>query len=80
MPKTRVCPNCSNLLADFDNYFCSQCSAQLPEDVTKLPVSLKIREFSALFPLFYRPQKAKKALKPKKQEEVEYENTENKIW
>jgi hypothetical protein len=71
MPITRVCPNCSNLLADFDNYFCSQCSAQLPEDATKLPVSLKIREFSALFPLFYRPQKAKKILKPKKQKDVE---------
>lgn len=71
MPKTRVCPNCSNLLADFDNYFCSQCSAQLPEEITKLPVSLKVREFGALFPLFYRPQKAKKVLKPKKQEEVE---------
>ncbi len=71
MPKTRVCPNCSNLLADFDNYFCSQCSAQLPEEITKLPVSLKVREFGALFPLFYRPQKAKKVLKPKKQKEVE---------
>ncbi len=71
MVKTRICPNCANLLADFDNYFCSHCSAQLPEELTKLPVSLKVREFNALFPLLYRPQKAKKILKPKKQEEPE---------
>lgn len=71
MSNTRVCPNCSNILADYDNYFCSNCSTQLPEELNKLPVSLKVREFTALFPLLYRPKKTKKVLKPKKQKEVE---------
>ena len=57
MPISRICPNCNSYLGDFDNYFCSVCGNELPASLTKLSVSLKIREFTALKPLLSATKK-----------------------
>ncbi len=63
MPISRICPNCNSYLGDFDNYFCSVCGNELPASLTKLSVSLKIREFSALKPLLATTKKEAQAKK-----------------
>jgi cell division protein FtsL len=61
---TRICPTCNIYLGDFDNYFCSNCGTELPENLSKLPGTIKIREHNSLQPLFKLPKK-KSAKQPK---------------
>lgn len=74
---TRTCPTCNIYLGDFDNYFCSNCGSPLPEDLTKLPGTIKIREYHSLQPLYSLTNK--KTTKQKKSTEKVKEDETNSI-
>jgi hypothetical protein len=72
----RICPNCNTSLGDFDCFFCSTCGFELPENLGKLPGTIKIREYSSLQPLWsFSRKKASKSQNSPKKEPVEETNS-----
>ncbi len=70
----RICPTCNTYLGDYDSYFCSNCGTELPENLGKLPGTIKIREHNSLQPLFHFSRK-KAVNSPKTSEKIVHEDS-----
>ncbi len=72
----RICPTCSTYLGEFDSFFCSNCGAELPENLGKLPGTIKIREYNSLQPRFnFSRKKAAAQTKPEKKPLIDDSNS-----
>lgn len=43
--KRRNCPNCNEILGEYDYFFCSACGEKLPEELVRKPHSIRIKTY-----------------------------------
>lgn len=43
--KRRTCPNCSEILGEYDSYFCSACGKKLPKELIYNPRSIRTKTY-----------------------------------